>query len=181
MLDPQFTPRSSAREYGAPAEQRQRPMLWAVVGLLMLLATGQVRAATATTTFNVSATVQTSCSVSASDLAFGIYDAASATDTTATSTIAVTCSLATAYTISLNNGNFYSSTRRMGTGAARLAYDIYRDVGMTGIFGLAASALGVSGIGTGLAVNTTIYGKIPKNQAVAPGSYSDQITVTVEY
>lgn len=139
-------------------------------------------AASATANFNVTATVATSCAVSASDLAFGTYDAASNTDTLATSTISVTCSLLTPYAISLNNGtNASGSTRRMGSGASRLSYEIYRDVGLTGIFGLATSALGVSGVGTGFAVPSTIYGKIPKNQAVAPGSYTDQITVTVDY
>ena len=69
----------------------------------------------------------------------------------------------------------------MGSGAARLSYEIYRDVSMTNVFGTVAASLGVSGIGTGLSVPTTLYGKIPKTQAVVPGSYSDQITVTVDY
>lgn len=149
---------------------------------LLLAASPAARAATATTTFNVSATVQTSCAVSAADLAFGTYDAASATDATATSTVTVTCSLLTPYTISLDTGTHAAgSTRRMGSGASRLSYEIYRDVTMSNIFGTVAASLGVSGIGTGAAVPTVIYGKIPKNQAVIPGSYSDQVTVTVDY
>ncbi len=157
-------------------------------GLVLALAAGLLagthgaHAATATANFNVTATVQTSCAVSASDLAFGTYDAASTSDTLATSTVTVTCSLLTPYTISLNGGQYASgSTRRLGSGAARLTYEIYRDAGMTGVFGTVASLLGVSGVGTGLAVPTTLYGKLPKTQAVAPGSYADQITVTVEY
>lgn len=146
------------------------------------LASSLAVAASATASFNVTATVSTSCSVSAADLAFGSYDASSASDTVATSTISVTCSLLTPYSISLNNGSYASgSTRRLGSGASRLTYEIYRDVGMSGVFGTVAGLLGVSGIGTGFAVPTTIYGRIPKNQAVAPGSYSDQITVTVDY
>lgn len=156
--------------------------LAAFAALVTLLSAPGAQAATATTTFNVTATVQTSCAVSASDLAFGSYDAASATDTLSTSTITVTCSLLTPYTISLNSGTYASgSTRRLGSGAARLTYEIYRDLSMTNIFGTVAATLGVAGVGTGLAVPTTIYGKIPKTQAVVPGSYSDQITVTVDY
>jgi len=148
----------------------------------LAVCTPGARAATATTNFNVTATVLTSCSVSAADLAFGNYDAASTTDASANSTISVTCSLLTPYTISLNNGgNASGSTRRMGSGASRLTYEMYRDAAQTGIFGTVASLLGVSGVGTGFAVPTTVYGKIPKNQAVAPGSYADQITVTVDY
>ncbi len=162
---------------------RRRTCVIGLSGLLVLV--GPLRpaaAATATTTFNVTATVATSCSATAADLAFGSYDAASATDTTATSTINVTCSLLTPYTISLDNGSFASgSTRQMGSGASRLSYEIYRDVTMTNIFGSIAQSLGVAGIGTGFAVPQIIYGKVPKNQAVAPGSYTDQITVTIDY
>jgi spore coat protein U-like protein len=150
--------------------------------LLLAAAMPAAWAASATANFNVTATVLTSCGVSASDLAFGTYDAASATDTTATSTVTVTCSLLTPYTISLDSGsNASGSTRRMGSGASRLSYEIYRDVGMSNVFGTVGALLGVSGVGTGLAVPSTIYGKIPKNQAVIAGSYTDQITVTVDY
>jgi spore coat protein U-like protein len=139
-------------------------------------------AATATANFNVTALVATSCAVSAADLAFGTYDPAAATDTLATSNITINCSLLMPYTISLNSGSYASgSTRRMGSSSSRLTYEIYRDVANTGIFGTVAATLGVSGVGTGAAVPTTIYGKIPKNQAVTPGSYADQITVTVDY
>ena len=156
-----------------------------ITGLAMaalLAAVQPAAAASTTTTFNVSATVQTSCSVSAADLAFGTYDVAAATDTLATSTVTVTCSLLTPYTISMSGGTYASgSTRRLGAGSSRLTYEIYRDVTMTNIFGTVAASLGVSAVGTGLSVPFTLYGKIPKTQAVVPGSYSDQITVTVDY
>jgi spore coat protein U-like protein len=142
------------------------------VVFLLGFSSGAVHAATATANF----------SVSAADLAFGTYDPTAVTDATTTSTINVTCSLLTPYTISLNTGTFASgSARRMGSGASRLGYEIYRDAAQTGIFGTVAATLGVSGVGTGLAIPTTIYGKIPKNQVVTPGSYADQITVTVDY
>lgn len=157
----------------------------AAIGLLALTAmlpSPAVHAATSSTSFNVTATVQTACSVSAADLAFGNYDAASVSDTVASTTITVTCSLLTPYDISLDSGaNANGSVRRLGSGASRLNYEIYRNALMTNIFGTVAATLGVSGVGTGLAVPTTIYGKIPKGQAVAPGSYTDQITVTVDY
>ena len=154
----------------------------ALVALAPLIAAVPAHAAQTTATFNVTATVATSCAVSAADLAFGSYDPASATDAVATSTISVTCSLLTPYSISLNNGTYASgATRRMGSGASRLTYEMYRDVGLTGLFGLASASLGISGVGIGSASPTVVYGKIPKNQNVAPGSYSDQITVTVDY
>ncbi|MCX7279260.1 MAG: spore coat U domain-containing protein [Burkholderiales bacterium] len=154
----------------------------ALISLFAALPPSVARAASATANFNVTATVATSCAVTATEMAFGTYDGGSATDATTTSTINVNCSLLTPYTISLNNGSFAAgSTRRMGNGTSRLTYEIYRDPAMTGIFGTVAATLGVSGVGTGVAIPNIIYGKIPKNQNVAPGSYLDQITVTVDY
>lgn len=156
--------------------------LWIAAACLSLAAPGTAHAASATTTFNVTATVIDSCAVSASDLAFGTYDPASATDKTGTSTVSVTCSLGTLYTVSLNNGTHASgSTRRLAAGASRLTYQVYKDVAATQIFGSIADTLGLSGTGTGVAIPSVIYGVIPKTQNVASGSYSDQITVTIDY
>ena len=154
--------------------------LWVLSGLC--IGARSAHAASATTTFNVTATVAPSCAVTATDLAFGAYDPGSATDKTATSTVSVLCTLGTAYTVSLNDGaNAASGSRRMASGASRLTYQIYRDAAHTGVFGTVANLLGTSGIGTGVAIPATIYGVIPKTQNVATGSYSDQITVTIDY
>ena len=154
----------------------------AAIVLAFGLSPQQAGAASATASFNVTVTVLTSCAVSAADLAFGTYDAATATDHTGNTTISVTCSLLTPYTLSMNTGsNAQGSTRRMGSGTARLAYEVYRDAAMTNVFGTAAAAAGISGVGTGFAVPTTIYGKIPKNQAVVAGNYADALTVTIDY
>ena len=116
------------------------------------------------------------------DYPWGTYDPTSATDKNGTSTVSVACSLGTGYTISLNNGAHASgSTRRMTAGGNVLTYQVYRDVGRSLIFGTVADTLGVSGIGTGVAIPTVIYGVIPKTQNVGAGSYSDQITVTIDY
>ena len=86
------------------------------------------------------------------------------------------------YTISLDNGTYASgAVRRLGSGTSRLNYEIYRDVGLTGVFGLASSLLGVSGVGTGVSIPTQVFGRIATGQSVAPGNYTDQITVTIDY
>jgi spore coat protein U-like protein len=142
--------------------------------LLALAAGNSANAASATTTFNITATVVDSCAVTASDLAFGTYDPTSVTDKSGASTINVTCSLGTLYTISLDNGTHASgSTRRMAAGASRLTYQAYKDAGGTQIFGSVLNSLGVSGVGTGVPIPALVYGVIPKSQNVGAGSYSD--------
>jgi len=39
----------------------------------------------------------------------------------------------------------------------------------------------VAGTGTGALQSLTVYGQLPANQKVLPGSYSDTITVTITY
>ena len=66
-----------------------------VLASLVALVGSPARAATASASFNVTANVATVCSVAATDLAFGAYNAAALVDTLATSAITVTCSLNT--------------------------------------------------------------------------------------
>lgn len=153
----------------------------AFFGSLMLVIASPAVAVTATTTFNVTATVVASCAATATDLAFGTYDPAAASDKTATSTISVNCSLSTPYTISLNNGSNFSTTRQMAAGASRLGYQLYRNIGVTQIFGAVANLQSAVGTGTGALQSVTVYGVIPNTQNVAPGSYSDLITLSIDY
>jgi spore coat protein U-like protein len=152
------------------------------LSLSLCLVLAPVQGASTGTTFNVTATVANSCAVTATDMGFGTYDPASAVDKSATSTITVTCTLGTTHNLGLDNGtNASGSTRRMGNGATRLTYGVYKDAAATTVLGSVAATLGITGIGTGIGIPTVIYGVIPKAQNVNAGAYSDQITVTVDY
>ena len=61
-------------------------------------------AASATTTFPVTASVIDSCTVAATPLAFGNYNGITALVLDATATITPTCTLGTAYTMTLDAG-----------------------------------------------------------------------------
>jgi spore coat protein U-like protein len=145
-------------------------------------------AATTTTTFAVTATVQSTCTASATALAFGNYTPGSGALTN-NSTISVKCSKNTAYTVALNAGSAGGTLaqRLMASGANRLQYNLYTSSALTTIFGDGTGATATSaGTGAGVATaNTlTVYGQLPDsaaNQAAVPGSYSDTITVTVTY
>lgn len=141
-------------------------------------------AATINTTFNVTATVTASCqNLSAGALAFGTYDPLSGSTTTGTSTVTVTCTQDAAYTISLNAGTSGSlSTRTMTSGSNTLNYNLYKDASYTTIWGDGTgSSEQLSATGNGTAQSATVYGRIPASQNVGIGSYSDTITVTVDY
>ncbi|MBD3828781.1 MAG: spore coat U domain-containing protein [Stenotrophomonas sp.] len=156
-----------------------------VVAAMLLgacLMPGAAQAATATTTFQVTATVLATCQVSATPLAFGNY-AGSQTD--ATSTISVTCTNGTAYNVGLDAGTADGATvttRKMtGPGGALLGYALYSDSARITNWGNTVGTDTVTGTGTGLAQTLTVYGRIPAGSMPTPGAYADTITVTVTY
>lgn len=150
----------------------------AAVGALTLgLAFTTAHAATTTTaTMDVSATVQATCVVSTTPMAFGTYTGALVNST---STVIVTCTNGTSYTLGLDQGLASGATvtnRSMTGPGGNLNYGLYSDAGHSSNFATLASATG-----TGSAVTTTVYGQMPAGQYVTPGSYDDKITATVTY
>jgi len=138
-------------------------------------------AATATTTFTVSATVLSICTVAALPLNFGNYDPTSGSALDGTTTVTATCTLSLPYTIGLDNGvNASGSQRRMALLTAFLNYELYKDASRTQRWGNSGAEL-ASGTGNGLAQNLTVYGRVAGGQAVAAGAYVDVITVTITF
>lgn len=139
-------------------------------------------AATATTTFAVTATVQATCLVAATPMAFGIYTGVVATST---SIVSVTCTNTTPYNIGLSAGlatGATVTTRSMtGTASALLGYALFSDPARTVNWGLTIGTNTVTGTGNGAAQPITVYGQVPAAQFVAPGAYADTITATVTY
>jgi len=140
---------------------------------------------TATATFIVKTTVQAVCSVSATDLNFGVYNAQSGGATMSNTTVNATCTPGTTYNISLGAGgagNIYGG-RQMASGTNKLNYQLYRDAGRTNIWGNTIGTDTVTGGGGagGLPVPHTVYGSLAAGQVVPAGSYQDTIVVTITY
>jgi spore coat protein U-like protein len=136
---------------------------------------------TATAQFSVTATIVKDCTVSATTLAFGNYTGAVKTST---STVSVTCTSGTTYTVGLSAGlatGATVTTRKMQNGAALLNYGLFTNSGHTTNWGNTSGTNWVSGTGSGSAQGITVYGQIPAAQYVTPGSYTDTITVSVTY
>jgi len=150
----------------------------------LMVALGSMGARAQTDTFNVTTSVGEACSVTATDLGFGAYDPLSATNTDATTTMDVTCTLSTTYDVGMDAGTGTGATttvRVMEFGANTLNYALYQEAGRTTIWGENVGVDTVSGTGTGAAQTLTVYGRIPALQSVTPGSYADLITVTVTF
>lgn len=158
----------------------------AVLGFLALglVSTPALAATSVTTTFQVTATVVASCSISGTTIAFGNYSGAVLTQS---GTLTITCNAAsTPYNIGLNQGTFGTApyARQMGNGAARLNYGLYQNAGLTTNWGTTIGTdtqVGTSSATAMTPTTTTVYGQIPAGQVVTTGAYTDTITATITY
>jgi spore coat protein U-like protein len=151
---------------------------------ILLLATAAVYAATSTTTFQVTATVSSGCVISATNHDFGIYTPSSLADNiNGINTLTATCTLAVPYTLGLDAGIGTGATAaarkmtRVG-GTEMLDYSLYQTVDRLLVL---SDVLTLSGVGTGLAIDHTVFGKIPASQNVPAGNYADTVTATITF
>lgn len=151
------------------------------VCLAMAGAMPEAHAALASTQLQVRAVVLPTCVVNATDLDFGTYTPGSPAGSAASATVTTTCSLLTTFRTYADGGLHHAAgSRRMSNGASHhLAYGLYRDPMHTVLFG--TLALPIEQIGTGLPQSLQLYGTVPANQNVPPGSYSDTLTINVDF
>jgi spore coat protein U-like protein len=155
----------------------------AILGCLALgFNCASAAAATATTTFAVTANVQATCLISATALTFGPYTGALVNGT---STVSVTCTNGTTYNIGFNQGLGTGSTvttRKMtGPGSAVLEYDLFSDSARSTNWGQTVGSDTIAGTGNGSTSTLTVYGQVTSAQYVTPGAFTDTVTATVTY
>jgi spore coat protein U-like protein len=126
-----------------------------------------------------------SCSVTATNVAFGTYNPANPA-LAYTGTLRVLCSSGpTTFTIALGAGS--SGTilaRTMKNGAATLAYQLYTDAAHTRIWGngTAGVVVGPFTTGSGAFVGAfTVYGLLRPGQNTPAGLYVDTVVAQVIY
>jgi spore coat protein U-like protein len=154
------------------------------VGLLSVLVfavSGIVQAATDTDTLTVTATVTSGCALTGGTLAFGTYVSGQGTDLDATGAINYANCAAGTLTFALDGGSSgNAAARTMKAGSASLNYQIFRNSTRTSNWGSGAEAQTVTLLTT-TGGSVTVYGRIPKSQTVAAGSYTDTVTITLTF
>jgi spore coat protein U-like protein len=165
---------------------RQPSFHRAAICAALLSVTSAGWAATATTTFGVTAQVVPTCTVSATTLAFGSsIPSPITTNIDAQGAVNATCSTNAAYTVALNRGAGAGATfaaRRMTNGANGINYALYRNATRTQLWGDGTAGSSVANAtGSGASQALVVYGRIAGGQAAPTGSYSDTITVTVTF
>ena len=155
----------------------------AAVALLPFAVSGAAQAAQATGTLPVTATVLNVCVVTPVALNFGNVSWTANTDIT--TTIAVTCTIGTGYTVALDQGSNGSAVtaRKMKATLTTdtINYSLYRDTSRTLNWGTTAGTDTVAGTGSGLVQTLTVYGRVPSAQVAPADVYTDTVNVTVNY
>lgn len=133
------------------------------------------------------------CTAASTPLAFGQYNPQSSANLDTTGTITVTCqailaSLLIAYNINLAPGYSGSVTqRKMTNGTSIMNYQAYSNATRTTIWGDGSS--GSSAVTDGYLLQLigpvskvyTVYGRVPGNQNISAGSYTDTLTILITY
>lgn len=130
-----------------------------------------------------SALAQT-CTVTTTQVSFGIYNVFSTTDLASTGTVTYRCS-GWVYqpSVYLSKGSATSNNpRQMVSGANRLNYNVYLDAAHTNIWGDPNPfSYRYNGWLHNADVTLTVYGLIPRLQDVSSGTYTDSIIATLNF
>ena len=145
-------------------------------------------AATTPANMTVSASVPQTCTISTSTVSFGVVPQLPAFST-GQGSVTVNCGAGSAWTITLNSGlEPFGGSRAMRVGGIpQVNYELYKDAGLTQVWGdsgFAAtwpSGTGVAGVGTGAAQVTTVFGKAGSQPLSTPGDYTDTVVATVNF
>ena len=126
-------------------------------------------------------TAQAACQVDAKPVAFGVVDVRQRTDSTGE--IAVNCSIAIAFAVAIS-GNGSPGNRYMnGPSNGRLSYELFTESSYSTRWGDGSGAGQVVGrVSDGENTNRlTVYGRVPQQDAVPAGGYSDFLTIELSF
>src|SRR4029077_10267178 len=138
---------------------------------------------TSSTSFSTTATVSSTCNVSATTVNFGAQGVL-AGNKDAQGTLSIQCSPSLPYTVSLNGGSSGAADptqRKMSFSGANVTYGLYQDVSRSLPWGSTVGINTTSGTGSGVTQTQTVYGRVPSQTTPKPGTYTDSVIATVGY
>ena len=147
-------------------------------------------AGTSTSNMGVTATVSSSCSITAGTLAFPNYDTVTGSQVDGSAALSVACSKGALTSITLGQGGNAGTgstdilpLRRMKNTSTTdmLAYTLFQDPTRLVVWGNTALTGVVYVPATSSATNVSVYGRINSLQDVPSGSYADTVLATISF
>jgi spore coat protein U-like protein len=163
-----------------------------VIACLLAGAPVVAQAGTSTAVLSVSIVITASCTINPATLTFAPTPGTSLVTTAVngSSTVLVTCTSGSPYSIAMDNGsNASGSQRRMISGSNFLNYNLYVDPAHTLPWSTATGAGTCTttgncylGTGNGSPQSIDIYGVVPVTATAPPsGTYTDTVTMTITF
>jgi spore coat protein U-like protein len=123
------------------------------------------------------------CSVTTTSISFGIYDVFSTVALASTGSVTVRCFLSPGVAVWLDKGVNAPSNlpRQLASGSNRLSYNLYLDAAHTAVWGDPNPNHADTGMILWWPVTLTVYAQIPAGQDVPAGTYTDTVTVTINF
>lgn len=153
--------------------------------VLLLCATSQVFAESASTYLGISVNVVPICQIAVTDLGFGTYDplvANAGQPLDATAEVQMLCTKSAQANVILDYGrNSQGAARGMAAGLDRVNYGLFQDPARTKIWSDGENSLHVIGAGGRTPQRYVVYGRVAAGQEVPPGAYSDVVMATVDF
>ncbi len=136
-----------------------------------------------------SVVAQAACQVTIGHLSFGPYDAFACTDSCTSGALTVHCSMSPAPTVRVRSapsavsGTFNPRRMRQAGGQETLAYNLYVDPAGTQVWGDGSGGTLTlnENVQAGRPWRVTIYARIPPGQDVTPGTYTDTLSITIDF
>jgi spore coat protein U-like protein len=150
-------------------------------------------AATAQTTFTVTATVAANCTITATSVNLGSYDPVGAnalTPLSGTVTVSIACTRGLGPSIGLDGGGHAGAvagvSRAMANGGNFLGYELHQPSAAPGNGGVWTDIGGANPLNTGIAPSKASRSyaatvTVPAGQDVVAGTYNDTVTATVNF
>ncbi len=147
--------------------------------------------ASTSTNVGVTTTVIANCTVTSTPIAFGSYDSLAATATTATGSVALTCSQGATPSVAVGlGGNPLAGVRRMTDGSNLLPYSVLQPTsnaanascaGAVTAYPDAAPGFSLPAAPSTAARTFNLCGSIAPGVSVPIGSYSDTVLATITF
>lgn len=128
----------------------------------------------------VAVSAHAACQVDTKPVTFGVVDVANRNDSNGE--IVLNCSMSTSFAIGLSGNGSPNERSMAGPNGGRLEYDLFTDRTRATRWGDGGGGSEVTGSSDGEnASRFTIYGRVPSQDPVPPGAYSDVLTVSVAF
>jgi spore coat protein U-like protein len=125
------------------------------------------------------------CTLSTTSVAFGSYDVFTGAPTDSAGTVTYRCNGNADIMVTITTGQSGTfNPRRLAQGAEQLSYNLYRDAARSIIWGDGSSGTQAHtqiNVPNNTTIDVPVYARVPATQDVTAGSYTDSVTVTINF